>query len=186
MSYVQVNPNQQESCSACICDMITDTVYQNTPAMLIIEYPESNIKTSHKIRFNTDTGPVYLYLRGIVYHGSFHFTSCIVSVDGSTWYHDGRETGSICHPDSSLSAITDQGMRKCRRRNLVLAVYAQVQSRYFDSGRKVVIYSTSNIYQGLFSDNVYSGLDHTLQRTVGSSTVYIIQVAVILKNEKMY
>ena len=46
--------------------------------------------------------------------------------DGSIWYHDGRETGSVCHPGGSLSSITDQGMRKCRRRNLVLTVYAQV------------------------------------------------------------
>ncbi len=116
----------QESCPECMCDMVRDTVYENTPALLIIEYPGSNVKTSHKIKFDTDAGPVYLYLRGIVYHGGFHFTSRIISADGSIWYHDGRETGSVCHSDGSLSAITDQGLRKCRRRNLVLAVYAKV------------------------------------------------------------
>ncbi len=68
---------------------------------------------------------MYLHLRGVIYEGGYCFTSLIICKDGYVWYHDGISTGHICYADGSLDSMTDQAMRTCRRRKLVLAIYAQ-------------------------------------------------------------
>ena len=78
-----------------------------------MEYPEKEIRTSHRIVFVTDEGHVPLYLRGIIYSGGFHFTAWIIHPDGSIWY------------DGSLKSKNDKDLRSCRDRKLVLAIYAQ-------------------------------------------------------------
>ena len=66
-----------------------------------------------------------LDLRGIVYHGGYHFTSRIVTSDQQIWYHDGINTGKICLRDGLLKSQSKDRLRVCRGRDLVLAVYAQ-------------------------------------------------------------
>ena len=51
---------------------------------------QKNIQTSHSLEFMTDEGEIkILNLRGIVYHGGYHFTSRIISSDQQIWYHNG-------------------------------------------------------------------------------------------------
>ncbi|KAI0733880.1 hypothetical protein BC629DRAFT_1260976, partial [Irpex lacteus] len=45
-------------------------------------------------------------LIGIIYEGSRHFTSRVVASDGSIWYHDGIETGSICIYEGNISNVS--------------------------------------------------------------------------------
>jgi hypothetical protein len=113
------------SCPECMCDMTRDVSFNEPPKLLVIEYPESDMKTSHSIKVKSDTGPAYLYLRGIIYLGGYHFTSQVIAVDGTTWYHDGRTDYGICQPGGSLKCISNEGLRVCGRRKLVLAVYTQ-------------------------------------------------------------
>jgi len=97
------------------------------PTILIVEYPQSNTKTSHVIEYNTAAGKVFFHLRGIIYYGGFHFASRIISSEGTIWYHDGMEAGGLCQPDSGLSTMAEQSIRQCRARTLVLAVYTLQQ-----------------------------------------------------------
>ena len=74
----------------------------------------------------TDEGQIQdINLRGIVYHGGYHFTSQIVSFEQQIWYHDGISTGTRCLKDGILKSQSDDKLRMCRGRDLVLAVYAQ-------------------------------------------------------------
>jgi hypothetical protein len=100
--------------------------YNEIPNIVILEYPMKDIQTSHSIEFMTDEGEIkILKLRGIVYHGGYHFTSRIVSSEKKIWYHDGINTGKICLRDGILGSQTEDRLRVCRGRDLVLAVYAQ-------------------------------------------------------------
>jgi hypothetical protein len=67
----------------------------------------------------------FLKLRGIVYHGRYHFTSHIVSTEQKVWYHDGITTRNLCTGEEKLVNISDLELRKCKNRDLVLAIYAQ-------------------------------------------------------------
>jgi len=48
------------------------------------------------IGFEDEDGMKVLQLKGMIYHGGFHLTSCIVSSDGSVWFNDGMTTGRQC------------------------------------------------------------------------------------------
>jgi hypothetical protein len=115
----------QDRCPECFSEMRKNVYYDNIPHFMIMEYPDLNIKTSHKLTFKTEESHVTLYLRGIVYYGGYHFTSRIFSCDGDISYHDGMTTGSHCIDDGHLNIISDDSLQHCKDRKLVLAIYAQ-------------------------------------------------------------
>ena len=63
-----------------------------------------------------------LQLKGMVYHGDFHFTSCIVSSDGAVWFNDAMTTRRQCEEDGDLETMSSRKLMKCRGRKLVLAI----------------------------------------------------------------
>ena len=66
------------SCPDCHAEASNMIIYDQPPAILILEYPNCNLNTSHIVKVNIVTGSVHLHLRGVVYHGGYHFTSCII------------------------------------------------------------------------------------------------------------
>src|SRR5204862_281163 len=89
-------------------------------------YPRGLVGISvAQLASETENGTKTLDLRGIVYHGQYHFTSRIISSQKQVWYHDGMTTGKSCSYDGMLNDMTDNDLRKCRQRYLSLAVYAQ-------------------------------------------------------------
>ena len=89
-----------------------------------MEYPHTNIKSSYKIKFKVNDEYKVLSLRGIIYHGENHFSSRIISSDGTIWYNDGIETGKNSIEDGHLSTISYEDLKFCKGKNLVLVVYA--------------------------------------------------------------
>jgi hypothetical protein len=114
----------QRSCPECLSDMRRHLFYKDPPDVLVLDYPGENIRTSHKIVFDSDDGHVTLNLRGIIYLGNYHFTSRVICTDGSVWYHDGQK-GHICHEEGQLKSMRDKDLRTCKKRALTLAVYAR-------------------------------------------------------------
>jgi hypothetical protein len=122
----ELNLETHQECPNCLSAMIRPVFYDQPPELLVFEYPEYNIKTNHKLRYVIDGKSTVLYLRGIVYHGAFHFTSRIISSEGDIWFNDGRTTGKTSEEDGHLSHTSDSRLRTCRERDLVLAIYAQM------------------------------------------------------------
>ena len=113
-------------CPDCNHSMKQVIFYNEIPNIVILEYPMKNIQTSHTLDLITEKGEIkILNLRGIVYHGGYHFTSRIVSSEKKIWYHDGINTGKVCLKDGLLGNTSEDRLRVCRGRDLVLAVYAQ-------------------------------------------------------------
>ena len=112
-------------CSQCSARLVRQVEYSIGPKLLVLEYPLTTIKTSHQIKVETQDEMTYLSLKGIVYHGGSHFASRIINPDGPIWYNDGIETGKNSILDGHLSTMSDDGLKKCRGKNLVLAVYGQ-------------------------------------------------------------
>ncbi|KAI0825908.1 hypothetical protein BC629DRAFT_1261880, partial [Irpex lacteus] len=44
-------------------------------------------------------------LIGIIYYGGSHFTSRVITNEGSIWYHDGIETGKSCIHEGNIADI---------------------------------------------------------------------------------
>ena len=111
-------------CSDCLNNMMKQVYYINIPKLMVFEYPDFDISTSHKIKFNVDDETKVLYLRGIVYHGNNHFTSRIITANGKIWYHDGITTGNICMNEGQLNTSAID-LKNCQGKQLVLAIYAE-------------------------------------------------------------
>ena len=92
--------------------------------IVMLEYPMKNIQTSHTLEFLTEEGEKQvLQLRGIAYHGGYHFISCIISAEQDIWSYNGINTGTICAKDGIVGNQTDNQLRACRGRDLVPAFY---------------------------------------------------------------
>jgi hypothetical protein len=85
-----------EKCPLCLSAMIQPISFKFIPSVLVFEINSKNIKVSKTLKFEQEGETAVLDIRGLIYHGDFHFTSCIIGTDGMVWYHDGITTGSHC------------------------------------------------------------------------------------------
>ena len=106
-----------EKCQDCSKPLQKSISYNSPPSLLIFEINSNNITLSKAVEFKGDDGMKVLQLKGIVYHGDFHFTSCIVSSDGVVWFNDGITTGRQCKKDGDLETMSSRKVMKCRGRN---------------------------------------------------------------------
>jgi hypothetical protein len=111
-------------CPNCSNAMIKKINYIELPKLLVLEYPNTTITTSHEIKLVVNDETAVLHLRGIVYHGENHFTCRIISSEGDMWYHDGMTTGNRCATDIGLNISTDANLKTCKGKRLVLVIYA--------------------------------------------------------------
>ena len=100
--------------------------FKSVPNVLIFEMNTRNIKLSKTLKFEQEGEPVILDVRGLIYHGDFHFTSRIIGTDGIVWYHDGMTTGSSCENEGYFDKFSSRNLLKYKGKKLILVVYARV------------------------------------------------------------
>jgi len=83
-----------EKCPHCFSVMIQPICFKSIPTVLVFEINSRNIKVSKTLKFEQEGETVVLDIRGLIYHGDFHFTSHIIGTDDMVWYHDGITTRS--------------------------------------------------------------------------------------------
>jgi len=110
-------------CPDCLSSMIKKIDYIGPPRLLVLEYPSTNINTSHELELVIDDETTVLHFRGIVYHGENHCTSRIISPEGNTWYHDGMTTRNTSVADTHLNSSIYANLKTCQGKRLVLAIY---------------------------------------------------------------
>jgi hypothetical protein len=116
-----------KKCTTCTNTMTKQVMYTNAPKLIVLEYPDFDITTSHKIALDSDNmEQKELLLKGIVYYSENHFTSRIIDTNSNVWFHDGMATGTQCINEGPLSTISGENLNKYNDKTLVLAVYAEV------------------------------------------------------------
>jgi hypothetical protein len=106
--------------------MMQPISFKTSPSMLIFEINTRNIKVSKTLKFEQESRTVVLDVRGLIYHGDFHFTSRIIGTDGIVWYHNGIITGSNCENDGDFDKFSSNDLLNYRGKKLILVVYARV------------------------------------------------------------
>ena len=84
-----------EEPSICNCGspMTTYQTYDQPPSRLAFSLNTTRVSISKTICIKGSNGKfTVLPLRGIIYSGGFHFTSCIITPGKEVWYHDGMVT----------------------------------------------------------------------------------------------
>ena len=87
---------------------------------------EINIKLNKTLKFEQEGETIVLDVRGLIYHGDFHFTSRIIGTDGIVWYYDGMTTGSSCENEGDFDMLSSINLLKCKGKKLILVVYTRV------------------------------------------------------------
>jgi hypothetical protein len=108
-----------EKCPHCFAAMVQPINFKSTPSVLVFEINSRNIKVSKTLKFEQEGETVVLDVRGLIYHGDFHFTSCIIGNDGMT-------TGSSCENEGNFDKFSSRKLLKCKGKKLILVVYARV------------------------------------------------------------
>src|SRR5258705_4978722 len=115
-----------EICPQCFSEMMQPISFRISPSMLVFEINTRNIKVSKTLKFEQEGRTVVLDVRGLIYHGDFHFTSHIIGTDGIVWYHDGITTRSNCANDGDFDKFSSNDLLNYRGKKLILVVYARV------------------------------------------------------------
>ena len=84
------------------------------------------MKISKTLKSVQDSDRVVLDVRGLIYRGNFHFTSCIIGNNNNVWYHDGMTTGSTCENKGDFDSFSIKKLLKCKGKRRILVVYARV------------------------------------------------------------
>jgi hypothetical protein len=72
-----------EQCPHCFSAMTQPISFKSAPSVLVFEINSRNIKVSKTLKFVQDDETIVLDVRGLIYHGDFHFTSHIIGADGT-------------------------------------------------------------------------------------------------------
>jgi len=115
-----------EKCPHCFAAMMQPINFKSAPSLLVFEINSRKIKVSKTLKFEQEGETVVLDVRGLIYHGDFHFTSRIIGTDGIVWYHDGMTTGSSCENEGDFDKFSSRKLLRCKGKKLILVVYARV------------------------------------------------------------
>jgi len=112
------------SCPECLTPLQRLTYYQQTPRILLLSAGGPSISVNKSIKIRTSNQSRIFKLKGIVYHGGFHFTSRIIIDNNAVWYHDGQ-LGPNCRFESELSDFSETDLNSCGGRQISLIIYTQ-------------------------------------------------------------
>jgi len=114
-----------EQCPDCQYVLTRPISFVSAPNLLALEINSRNIKISKSLKFVQDGESVVLRVRGLLYHGDFHFTSRIIGADGTVWYHDGMTTGGTCENEGDFDKFSTKKVMKSKGKYLTMVVYAR-------------------------------------------------------------
>ena len=115
-----------ERCPECFFAMMQPISLKSAPNVLIFEINSKNIKVSKSLKYEQEGETVVLDVKGLIYHGDFHSTSCIIGTDGIVWYYDGMTAGSSCKNERNFDKFSSRNLLKCKGKKLIFVVYARV------------------------------------------------------------
>jgi hypothetical protein len=98
--------------------------FDTIPKVLAFSVSECSIQVSKKISFYNGDSLMVFGLKGIVYHGDFHYTARVCT-SGSVWFHDGMVSGRKCVYEKKLTEFTNSELSTCDGKMASLVIYAQ-------------------------------------------------------------
>ena len=114
----------RKKCDHCHGDVDVIMSFDEVPKVLAFSSLDTSVQVSKKIHFHDGDSDVVFILKGIVYHGGFHYTSRVIA-DNSVWFHDGMVTGRGCEYEKPLNEYSDNELSTCRGKSMSMVFYAQ-------------------------------------------------------------
>ena len=85
-----------------------------------VDVTDRNVTLSRTVKIQGSVHATTLHLKGLVYHGDYHFTCRIIDESGNIWFHDGMTTGKFSIKDGKFGSVSQPNLKKCRNKQLYL------------------------------------------------------------------
>ncbi|KAH7918712.1 hypothetical protein BV22DRAFT_1024146, partial [Leucogyrophana mollusca] len=97
------------------------------PNLMALQIYGQPITISPVVKIMGKSRNSHLHLKGIVYHGQFHFTARLISSERLVYFHDGaRSAGATLTTKGHLNKFSDADLMECEGRQATLVVYAKI------------------------------------------------------------
>ena len=113
----------QQVCSNCDAPLETTIHFSDTHKIYAVDVTDRNVTLSRTIKIQGSTRATTLHLKGLVYHGGFHFTCRIIDHFGNIWFHDGITTGRTSTKEGKFGSVSQPNLKVCRNKQLFLVIY---------------------------------------------------------------
>ena len=117
-------PHQsQQTCGNCNTPLGTKIHFSETHKIYAVDVTDRNVTLSRTVNIQGLVWTTTLHLKGLVYHGGYHFTCRIIDESGNIWFHDGITTGRMSTREGEIGSISQPNLKKCKNKQLCLVIY---------------------------------------------------------------
>ena len=113
----------QQVCGNCNAPLETTIHFSETHKIYAVDVTDRNVTISRTVKLQGSVRATTLHLKGLVYHGGYHFTCRIVDESGNIWFHDGMTTGRTSIKDGKFGTVSQPNLKECRNKQLCLVIY---------------------------------------------------------------
>src|SRR6267154_1894318 len=113
----------QQVCSNCNAPLESTIHFSETHKIYAVDVTDRNVTLSRTVKIQGSVHATTLHLKGLVYHGGYHFTCRIVDESGNIWFHDGMTTGRTSIKDGKFGTVSQPNLKECRNKQLCLVIY---------------------------------------------------------------
>ena len=113
----------QDICGNCNAPLETKIHFSDPHKIYAIDVTDRHVSLSRTVKIHGSTRATTLHLKGLVYHGDYHFTSRIIDNSGNIWFHDGMTTGKIALKEGKFGSVSQPNLKECRNKQLCLVLY---------------------------------------------------------------
>jgi hypothetical protein len=82
-------PQPQQVRGNCNATLETTIHFNETHKTYAVNVAGINVTLSRTVKIQGSACATTLHLKGLVYHGGYHFTCQIIDESGNIWFHDG-------------------------------------------------------------------------------------------------
>jgi len=113
----------QQVCSNCNSPLSTKIKFSETHKIYAVDVTDRNVTLNRTVKIQGLVWATTLHLKGLVYHGGYHFTCQIIDESGNIWFHDGITTGRTLTKEGKFGSVSQPNLKVCRNKQLCLVIY---------------------------------------------------------------
>ena len=86
---------------------------------ILVDVTDRNVTLSRTVKIQGLVQATTLHLKGLVYHGGYHFTCQNIDESENIWFHDGITTGRISLKEGKFESVSQPNLMVCKNKQLL-------------------------------------------------------------------
>jgi hypothetical protein len=128
----------QQVCGNCNVPLETRIHFSDPHKIYAVDVTDRHVTLSRTVKIQGSARATTLHLKGLMYHGDYHFTCQIINESGNIWFHDGMTTGRGTLKEGKFGSVGQPNLKECRNKQLCLVIYGHKTYRAWKALSRVV------------------------------------------------